>query len=317
MFKLEFDIPEASDKINLSDQILLFGSCFSDEIGSILGHNKFISLSNPFGTIYNPVSIFKLLMDQVSPNHLVENQGVTYHWDTHGKISGLSEKETIELFTSKQKETQDFLANSKWLIITLGTAIVYELENGIMVANCHKVPATNFKKRFLEQREIIDHYQSLHTYLKKVNPDLKVVFTVSPVRHVRDGLIENNRSKAILINAIHTILKKHQEVSYFPSFEIVMDELRDYRFFSSDMIHLSKEATSYVWERFAATYFDNDTKDFLKNWNKLKSAIDHKPFQPESKQHQQFLKITLEKLESLNEKVDLSVEIKQLKKKLK
>lgn len=317
MFKLDFNIPEAPFKITLQDSILLIGSCFSDEIGSLLEQNKFHCISNPYGTIYNPISIFKLLSDRADSNHTVENQGITYHWDTHSTISGLSKKETTELFVKKHTQAREFLANSKWLIITLGTSIVYELEGGQIVGNCHKVPASNFTKRFLSKEEILSQYNVLHSHLKKVNSGLNVIFTISPVRHIKDGLIANNRSKAILVDAVHTIVDQYDGISYFPSYEILMDELRDYRFYSEDMIHPSKQAIKYVWDKFSKSYFDPKTLELLHDWNKLCTAITHKPFHPKSEQHQQFLDSALKKALQLNEKMDLSVEIELLKSKLK
>ncbi|MEQ9008774.1 MAG: GSCFA domain-containing protein [Ekhidna sp.] len=293
------------------------GSCFSDKIGDYLSENKLQCLSNPFGTIYNPHSIFRLLSNSSEANNVIESQGVHYHWDAHGEVSGLSETETITLFEKRNKQTQTFLKNCKWLIITSGTAIVYENQVGNIVANCHKVPAKDFKKRFLNQDEITQQFASLHSYLNDINTDLNIVFTVSPVRHIRDGLIENNRSKAILIDAVHNITSQYKNTSYFPSYEIVMDELRDYRFFKTDRIHPTEEATEYVWNRFMETYFDEETKSFIQEWSKLKTAINHRPFQPESASHQVFLKSTLEKLQKLNEKVDLSVEIAKVRQQLK
>lgn len=316
VFKLEFNIPKSPIKINLRDSILLIGSCFSDEIGNRLNDNKLTGLSNPFGTIYNPYSIFKLLKNESETSNVIESQGVYYHWDAHGEISGLNETETTSLFEKRNNETQNFLKNCKWLIITLGTTIVYENEMRNIVANCHKVAAKKFKKRFLNQEEIIQEYANLHSYLHDINPNLNIVFTVSPVRHIRDGLIENNRSKAILIDAIHSINAKHSNTSYFPSYEIVMDELRDYRFFKTDRIHPTEEAIEYVWEQFMKTYFDEDTINFIKQWSKLKAAIYHQPFQPESSSHQTFLKTTLNKLQNLNEKADLSVEIAHVRKQI-
>ncbi|WP_420319264.1 GSCFA domain-containing protein [Ekhidna sp.] len=313
MFKLSFDIPESKHKISLSDPILLIGSCFSDEIGLKLSESKFNTLCNPFGTIYNPHSIFKLLSNLSKSNNVVESQGVQYHWDTHGKISGLNPQETIDLFEKINNETQNFLMQTNWLFITLGTAIVYERMNGDIVANCHKVPGGEFRKRFLNQDEIKRQFSTLHTYLEKINPRLNIVFTVSPVRHIRDGLIENNQSKAILIDSIRSITENYPNTTYFPSYEIAMDELRDYRFFQEDRIHPTNEAIDYVWNRFIEAYLDKEAIGIIEEWSKLKAALHHRPFQPQSTAHQTFLKSTLKKMEELNEKVDLSVEMNQLK----
>lgn len=317
MFKLEFDIPKSPEKITLSDSVCLIGSCFSDEIGAHLSGNKFNSLSNPFGTIYNPYSIFKLLADQAESKHIVQCQEVFYHWDAHGIVSGLSAEKTQALFEQKRKDFQSYLAKANWLVITLGTAIVYEYEKVGIVANCHKVPSANFNKRLLDKNEIIGQFSKLHSHLENINPNINILFTISPVRHIRDGLIENNRSKAILLDAVHSIKEMYKKVQYFPSYEILIDELRDYRFYESDMIHPSNAATKYVWERFSQTFFNQETLDTLAEWGKIRASLNHKPFQPQSKSHQTFLKNTLKKLQHMNEKMDVNVELEQLKKQIK
>lgn len=314
MFKLNFEIPDSKNKINLKDQVLLIGSCFSDEIGNELRENKFNVLSNPFGTIYNPHSIFKVLRGNMNPDDTIEGQGIFYHWDAHGSISGLDQAEVAKLLIEKNQKTQTFLRETKWLIITLGTALIYEYEEVGIVANCHKIPQSKFSKRFLTQQEIIEQFALLHSQL---GSSVNVVFTVSPVRHIRDGLIENNRSKAILIDSIHRLVEEYENVNYFPSYEILVDELRDYRFYAEDMIHPNEQAIKYIWGKFSETYFNKDTLSFLSEWTKLRTSINHRPFQPESESHQKFLRSTLDRLSALNEKVDLSVEIEQIKNQLK
>ena len=313
MFKIPFDIPPSEKKINIHDSILLLGSCFSDEIGQRLSESKFKVVSNPFGTIYNPHSILDVLTDKIEDEDVVESQGVFFHWDAHSILSGISEADLIKKVEQAKIETQAFLKEAKWLIITLGTAIIYELSNGKVVANCHKVPSKSFKKRFLKQEEITDQFEGLINHLRVINPDMQILLTVSPVRHIRDGLIENNRSKSILIDVVHSLVETHHNVGYFPSYEILIDELRDYRFYADDMVHPSKQSIDYVWESFMATYFDEDTQDLQKEWQKLKSALNHRPFHPETEKHQKFLASTLQKLETLNEKLDVSVEIEQIR----
>lgn len=317
LFNLEFNIPKSAKKITLSDSLCLIGSCFSDEIGAYLDGNKFDNLSNPFGIIYNPHSIFKLIAGQVEATNIIQSQEVFYHWDAHGHVSGLSAKDTENLFDQKKNSLQSSLVKSNWLVITLGTAIVYEHGEVGIVANCHKVPSSNFHKRLLNQDEIIGQFDKLHSYLESINPTLSIILTISPVRHVRDGLMENNRSKAILLDAVHLIKDSYPNAEYFPSYEIIIDELRDYRFFESDMIHPSEAAVKYIWDRFGQTYFDQPTQDTLAEWNKIKAALNHRPFQPQSFSHQNFLKNTLEKLQKMNEKIDVSVELEQLKKQIK
>jgi hypothetical protein len=317
VFKLNFNIPQSEKKINLKDSIYLVGSCFSDEVGSLLERNKFKSLSNPFGTIYNPHTIFKLLRNEVLKDDILESQGVFYHWDCHGQVSGLSKSKLAVSFSEIRNQSNEFVRNTNWLIITLGTSIVYRFKaSNKIVGNCHKIPATEFNKEFLSSSEIVDDFNKTLDSLKERNPKLNVILTVSPVRHIKDGFVENNLSKSILIESVHQMVSAHSYVHYFPSYEIMMDELRDYRFYKKDMIHPSEEAIEYIWKRFAETYVDKETFEFLNEWSKIKSALHHKPFQPDSTKHQQFLKNTIEQLNKLNDLVDTRVEREMLQKQL-
>jgi hypothetical protein len=308
VFKLDFQIPESENKISLADPIYLSGSCFSNEIGSKLNTFKFKTLCNPFGTIYNPVSIFKTLTGELDSDRIIESQQVYYHWDCHGNISGLSEKEVEEKVKIIQADSVEYLNNASYLILTLGSAFVYrESETNEIIANCHKLPSSYFKKVLLSQGEIVASYSALQ---KKFNNNLKIILTISPVRHIRDGLVENNLSKSILLEAVHEIVAQNENTEYFPAYEIMMDELRDYRFFARDMIHPSEEAVDYIWERFMETYFDTSTKKFVNDWNHILHAMKHVPFQPKSKKHQDFLKNTVGKLKEMQGTVDVSGELK-------
>lgn len=313
MYKINFDIPASSSKINLKDRIYLSGSCFSDEIGSKLVSNKFNVLSNPFGTIYNPISIFNTLKETLNDDRILMNQGVYYHWDCHGKISGLTEKELMNNLTSAQGVSNSFLDTSDLLVLTLGTSFVYKEKNtGAIVANCHKVQSSSFDKSLLTKDEIVTAFHDLKQSLKK---NLQIILTVSPVRHLNDGVIENNLSKSILIQAVHEIVAGHNDVQYFPAYEIVMDELRDYRFFATDMTHPSGQAVDYVWDKFVNVYFDDETKSFVEKWGQITTALNHKPFQPKSIHHQDFVKKTIRQLNELKN-VDVSEEIEQLERQL-
>lgn len=310
MFKLDFKILPSETKITLKDKIYLSGSCFSDEIGSKLTTYKFNNLHNPFGTLYNPVSIVKSVSGSFDLKNVVESQGVYYHWDSHGKISGLSQGEVEKQVQVLQRSSTSFLEDATVLILTLGTAFVYRYQQtGEIVGNCHKVPAKNFTKQLLSKEEIIQSFSDLY---KSLESNLMIVFTVSPVRHTRDGLVENNLSKAILIEAVHEMVDRYENVHYFPSYEIMNDELRDYRFFGEDMIHPSKQAVDYIWDKFSEMFFDDKTKTFVKKWDKIVQALDHNAFQPKSNQHQKFLKQTLSTLEELKDQVDVSNEMKTI-----
>lgn len=314
MFKLTFDIPTSEKKISLRDPVYLTGSCFSDSIGEKLSLHKFKTLSNPFGTLYNPISIFKTLSTKLDPTHSIESQGVFYHWDCHGKISGLTKGELHDSVSHVSDNSLSFLENANFSIITLGTSFVYKLNSsGNIVANCHKLPSDNFSKFILSMDEITDSFKDLHETLKK---NLTIIFTVSPVRHIRDGLVENNLSKAILIESVHELVSRYENVYYFPAYEIMNDELRDYRFFANDMVHPSPQAVDYIWEKFIQCYCDTETLKFMSGWNKIMSALQHTPFQPKSKEHQKFLNKTLEKLNELGKEVDVTREIETIENQL-
>ena len=265
------------------------------------------------GILYNPISIFKVLQNNVDVSHTVQSQSVFYHWDNHGKISGLSQSEVGNKVKSTMEESSKFTSNANYLIITLGTSIVYRLKtSNEIVGNCHKIPAKEFTKAMLSREDIITAFSKTYQHLIRQNTTLQILFTVSPVRHIRDGLVENNLSKAILIETVHDLTSRYDQVHYFPSYEIMLDELRDYRFYSKDFIHPSKEAVDYIWGKFCETYMDTETIHFIKEWSKIKHALSHKPFQPRSEDHQKFIKQTMIKLESLKSKIDISTELETL-----
>lgn len=316
MFQLSFPITESPNKISLADSLILMGSCFADNVGDKLKAFKFNISSNPFGTIYNPLSLSQLLMDQVDPAAVVEQKGIYYHWQAHGEVSSLSQLGLDKLVDERRSLFQSKLKNADWLIVTLGSAFAYRLNvSGQIVANCHKVPQTNFSKELLSVVEMTDHLELAFNRLQNVNPKLKIILTVSPVRHVRDGLIENNLSKARLIEVAHS-LSKRDDISYFPAYEILIDELRDYRFYAKDRLHPSEEAVDYIWTRFSETYFDEDTKSFIKHWQSLQSALNHRPFHPSSPEHQTFIRATINKLNALSSLVDVSSEVSLLERQL-
>ncbi|WP_020530830.1 GSCFA domain-containing protein [Flexithrix dorotheae] len=298
-------------KINLHDPVLLLGSCFSDNIGHKLIDHKFQAKSNPFGIIFNPVSIFNLLECTLKTHDFAEekliNSGEKWvHYDFHSSFCG-QEKEalTAEIKTALN-QTNDFVKHSKYLILTFGTAYVYRLKlSREIVANCHKMPSSLFEKELLTIEQITSAFKDIHQLLPK---DIKVILTVSPVRHIKDGFTNNFISKSTLRMACHQIESEFPNIHYFPSYEIMMDDLRDYRFYNSDMLHPSDVAIEYIWQQFSNAFFNEETKAFILRWEKLSKAINHRPFQKESNEYQQFLRKTIAKLEGINE-VDVSKEI--------
>jgi len=316
MFKLNFDIPPSLDKIPLQDRLLLMGSCFSENLGQKLIDHKFQAFINPFGTIYNPISMFRLLEDAIDDNKevdWVENSAIFYDWNAHSATSALSENDLIQQTLQKRSELKNWIKSTKW-IITPGTAWVYRLKtNNKLVANCHKIPQKEFKKELLDLKEVESSFTKVQNKIQEINPKTQWLFTVSPVRHIRDGLHENNISKSVLVLGIESITKSFSNCHDFPSYEMVIDELRDYRFCEKDMIHPNQLATDYIWSRFRQTYFDRKTDEFIEQWSKINQAIQHKPAHPTSAQHQKFLKETISKLEQLAGKVDVSAEMDKLK----
>lgn len=317
MFKLAFDIPISQEKVHHQDGILCLGSCFSDHIATKLIQYKFSVTSNPFGTIFNPASIFRILQSDLSKNRCIENAGVFFHLDTHSSISTLSEESLVSLVSKTKKTLDKAVEKTGWLVITFGTSFVYRLKkDNTIVANCHKIPQSNFSKSLLSVEEICTDYLETIRAIRQKNSNLKVLLTVSPVRHTRDGLHENNISKGILHQAIHEITKSDQQAYYFPSYEIMVDELRDYRYYKEDMIHPSEQAVNYIWDKFRSTYIQSETNAFINEWSKIQSGLQHKPFHPESEAHQKFL-IALEgKILTFRHQIDVSQELEHIKSQL-
>jgi hypothetical protein len=306
---------QSPSKISLNNPFLTLGSCFADEIGKLLRENKFSVLPNPFGTIYNPYSIHKLLYYAIEgkpplDNTYLNHNEVFLNYDFHSEFSALSQVELNEKIEASINTAHTFLKNASQLILTYGTAWVYERhDTSEVVANCHKKPSAEFTKSLLTHEKIIESFQDVYSALKTFNPSLKIILTVSPVRHIKDTLELNSVSKSVLRLACHTISTTYTDVEYFPAYEIMLDDLRDYRFYKADMIHPTEEAVDYIWEAFMNTYADQDLKNFLKQWKEIQTAMAHKPFHPSTTAHQKFLNDLLKKLELLSTKVDVKSEI--------
>ena len=316
-FRLEFTPKEFDVKINHSNQLFLAGSCFTEQIGAKLAQHKFQIIDNPHGILFNPISISKAISSYIQNKRYTESD-LFFHnelwgsWDHHTKFSSIHQSECLNKINTSQEVAHQALKNADWLILTLGSSFAYQIDNERVVANCHKVPTDKFEKKLYNATEIVDVLNQMLQDLKIFNPKLKIIFTISPVRHLRDGFVENNRSKANLISAVHQLTEKNQSVLYFPSYELIIDDLRDYRFFAEDMVHPNYAATNYVWEKFLATCIDEDSKQLMKEISIIRNARNHKPFNPESAQHQKFLSTNLEKVLKLKEThsyIDFSDEI--------
>jgi hypothetical protein len=305
-FRLEFTPKPFDIKIKHQHNLLLIGSCFTEQIGSKLSNHKFSVLDNPNGILFNPVSIIKSISSyidnkQYSESDLFYQNECWNSWEHHSRFSKPDVTECLKGINESQSKANAFLKSADWLLITLGSAFVYELENKAVVANCHKVPTDKFVKRLLPVDEVFTGLQHMIEKAKVFNPALKIIFTISPVRHLRDGFIENNRSKATLIQAVHLLTEKNRDCFYFPAYELIIDDLRDYRFFAEDMVHPNYTATNYVWEKFIATCIDEQSQQLMKEIAVIVAAKNHKPFNPTSEQHKKFLQTNLEKLKKLQQ----------------
>jgi hypothetical protein len=315
-FRLEFTPKPFTTKLNHSHKLFLAGSCFTEQIGGKLAAHKFRVIDNPNGILFNPVSISKSIISYIeqkkySASDLFFQNDLWGSWEHHTKFSSPDQAECLFRINKSQVAAHDFLLNADWLLLTLGSAFVYELEDKRVVANCHKVPTDKFSKRLLAVEEVLAALDTLIHRLKQFNPGLRIIFTISPVRHLRDGFVENNRSKATLINAVHQLVDKFQDLFYFPAYELIMDDLRDYRFFAEDMVHPNYAATNYVWEKFVAACIDEPSQALMKEINTINAAKAHKAFNPASAAHQKFLQAHLEKVRKLQQQhnyIDFSAE---------
>jgi hypothetical protein len=303
-FHLEFTPKPFDVKINHQQNLLLIGSCFTEQIGTKLDNHKFSVLDNPNGILFNPISICKSILSyidnkQYSEADLFYQNECWNSWEHHSRFSKPDGTGCLNGINESQSKANAFLKKTDWLIITLGSAFVYKLENKEVVANCHKVPTDKFSKRLLCFEELNIDLQAMISKTAAFNPELKIIFTISPVRHLRDGFVENNRSKAILIQAVHQLIEKNSNCFYFPAYELVIDDLRDYRFFAEDMVHPNYAATNYVWEKFIATCVDEPSQQLMKELAVIVAAKNHKPFNPTSEQHKKFLQTNLVKVRKL------------------
>ena len=299
-------VTPSEKKIGYGDKILLLGSCFADNIGAKFEEHYFQTTINPFGTLYNPASIAKAVLDMgygPSGMGLVEHNGLWHSMMHHGSYSGVDKEEVIARCEESRIQMREALQQASVVIVTFGTAWVYEY-NGEVVANCHKLPANRFVRRRLTVNEIVDMWQPIIASM----PDKHWIFTVSPIRHVKDGLHENQVSKAILLQAVDRLISmslsynlstETLHCSYFPSYEIMLDELRDYRFYAEDMVHPSAVAVDYIWQRFVETYMTTDTQQEMRILHQLWRDRHHRFLHPDSPEAEQFAEHIKTRLQQL------------------
>ncbi|MFQ3268241.1 MAG: hypothetical protein ACI9B2_000023 [Flavobacteriales bacterium] len=321
-WQIQVPIPKYTFNLSHSDKVFSVGSCFAQHMADRLLHYKFSCTSNPYGTLFHPIPLLQNLTDalkglEIDEELFLEREDAMFHYSCHSSIWAESKGELKNKLQDLQASVVKDLKESKLLILTFGTGFLYQLATSTKaVANCHKQPKNTFTKGLSSPQEIQAIFQSFYTELKKQNPEIQILLTVSPVRHIRDGVHNNNVSKSALLLACEEIQNSFEDVHYFPAYEIVLDELRDYRFFEKDRVHPNEEAREYVWEKFSEALLKPTSLLINKDLDKLFSSINHRAFREESVAHQQFLKKTLDLALELNEKVDLSIEIKDLKSRL-
>jgi len=315
-FFANIQIKPLDPPISHKHKILLSGSCFTEHIGIFLAESKFKVLQNPNGILFDPISVSSSLVSYIQNKQYAEQElfylNETWNsWQHHSRFSNPDKGECLKNINHSQREAHAFLENADWLIVTLGSAFTYKLvpdaplstqwggAAGEAVANCHKASAQNFVRHLNTIEEIVTAFDAAIHQLFHFNKNLKIIFTISPVRHLRDGVVDNNRSKARLIEAVHHLVNKFDKLYYFPAYELVIDVLRDYRFYDVDLAHPNYAATQFVIEKFSETCFDDSTRHLIEEIKKLTIAKKHRPFNPQSGQHKKFLQQHLAKTRAL------------------
>jgi hypothetical protein len=307
-FRTKVELPVGEAEIRHEDRIMVMGSCFSEHIGRRLQEEKFRCMVNPYGVLYNPWSIGQALLEimEGKPYHwrkLVQGpDGLWHSMMHHGSFSDPDRKTCLRRINESLKAAHEFLEEADWLIITLGSAYVYKDKDGQVVGNCHHFPAEYFERPRIEWFVLSHCLRAITSVLKEFNPKLKVLFTVSPIRHRKDGLHANQVSKGALLVGVDQCVSKEADVYYFPAYEIMMDELRDYRFYADDMMHPSQVAIDYIWECFDACYFTDKTRGIMQEWDKVRLNLNHRPLHPDSEAYKDFVRQNMLKLQQLCEK---------------
>lgn len=312
-FMLNIDIKKLPQPIHYKNKILLVGSCFTEHIGNTLDELKFQVLQNPNGILFDPASVCQSLVSYIENRRYTEADlfpmnEVWQSWQHHSCFSNADPQLGLQHINSSQERAHRFLKEADWIIITLGSSFSYRLTDEAMgplekgVANCHRAPAQWFNKYLLRTDETIALLDDCYHRLLQFNPRLNIIFTVSPVRHIRDGVTENNRSKARLLEAVHHMVDKFDRLFYFPAYELVIDVLRDYRFYDIDLVHPNYMATEFVLDHFATACIDTSAQRLMQEIKKITIARRHKAFQPQTEAHRKFLLIHFGKTKALQER---------------
>lgn len=299
--KTQVPISKAAIPIDYQSSLLLLGSCFVENIGNKLQYYKFAVLQNPFGILFHPGAIENLVLRAVNAKNFKEEElfhrNERWHcFDAHSDLSDPSKEALLQKLNTGLKHTRQQIGIASHIVITLGTAWAYRhLKKNSLVANCHKVPQKDFSKELLSTKNIIQRLERIIEAIRLINAKATIIFTVSPVRHLKDGFTENQLSKAHLFAALNPVLE-HQNVAYFPAYEILMDELRDYRFYEPDMMHPNQLAIDYIWEQFQENWVSEQAYGLMEKVDEVQKGLSHKPFHKESVEHQKFVKTLQRKI---------------------
>ena len=305
--KLQTQLPleKQVPAINYHSKLVLLGSCFAENMAEKFSYYKFQNAENPLGVLFHPISILELLRRTHCHNPYTEkdvffSNGCWQSFQAHSRLNSTSQSGILDSLNAALKSTQNQLENASHVILTFGTAWVYKhIESKSIVANCHKQPQKEFEKSILSVDQLQDTFKSIVSILKSFNPEVTVIFSISPVRHLKDGFAENNQSKAHLISALHSVINTTENTFYFPSYELLMDELRDYRFYKEDMVHPNQIAIDYVWEKFQSVWINPEVNSTMQEVYHLQKGFAHKPFNSMSPEHVDFLSSLSKKVQDL------------------
>lgn len=303
-FRTEIDITKADFSISHQNQIISMGSCFSEHIGTLLHDNKFNIQPNPFGILYNPASIAAVLKrviagDPFQEQDLVWHNNQYHSFMHHGSFSSEDKNETLSSINHALSKANEIIDETDFFLITFGTAYLFKhTTSNEVVSNCHKFPANTFIRERLTINQIVDEWSELISTIQEKNINTRFIFTVSPIRHWKDGAHENQLSKAILHLAIDELMQRNKKVHYFPAYELLIDDLRDYRFYTEDMMYPSSVAVDYIWNKYTTTYFNTETNLFIKSWERIKKSLQHRPNNKNQANYTIFVQQTYDRLKS-------------------
>lgn len=306
----EVKIPKSPTVINYNSRLMFVGSCFADNIGSMFSDTKFRCIINPLGTLYNPLSI-KMLFDILTSDRIISEQDFFYYRNIfssylmHGDYSDADLNTAISRANKSIDTARNFLKNTDIVFITLGTAFVYYLnQNGMPVANCHKQPSNLFTRKLLAVNQSTEALQDICNSIVKINPKIKIVLTVSPIRHIADGAIENSLSKSTLLLSVNNVVKSLNNVEYFPSYEIMIDELRDYRFYETNLTHPSSTAREFIFDKITSTFCTSAVTDYIKKVSNFMKSVKHKLLSPDSAETKSFAENQLNRAQQLEKEIE-------------